>query len=403
MPLTLRSKQLLLGVTGGIAAYKAADLASQLGKRGATVTAVMTRAAQAFLTPLTLQTLTHRPVVTTLFAPETPEQIEHIDLARRADLVLIAPCTANILAKLAHGIADDPLTTICLATEAPLLIAPAMNTKMWEHAATRDNLRVLRDRGAHVVEPDAGDLACGDVGPGRLAALETILAAVEGLLTPPQDLAGLRVVVTAGPTRETIDPVRFISNRSSGKMGYALAEVAAARGAEVHLVSGPTQLPDPPGVHTIRVESAADMAAAVFAVAEGAAVFIGAAAVADFTPAAPAVDKVKKGTGGTTLELTMTTDILATLAAQRNGRMHVGFSMETSDVERHAREKLERKGLDLIVANDVTQAGAGFEHDTNVVTLLDRTGGRESLSLRSKHAVAEAVLNTVVRLRSGTA
>ncbi len=401
--MTLNGRQILLGVSGGIAAYKAADVASQLGKRGATVTAVMTRAACEFITPLTLQTLTRRPVVTTLFDASAPDEIEHIALARAADLVVIAPCTANVLAKLAHGIADDPLTTICLATEAPLLLAPAMNTKMWEHDATRANVATLRDRGASIVAPDEGELACGEVGPGRLATVDKILAAVERQLARPQDLAGAHVVVTAGPTREAIDPIRFISNYSSGKMGFALAEAAAARGARVTLVSGPTQLAAPAGVDTVRVETAAEMADAVFAAAGDAQVFIGAAAVADFTPVAPADQKIKKGESAPRLDLKPTTDILATLAQEGTGRLHVGFSMETDCVERYAREKLERKRLDLIVANDVTQDGAGFGHDTNAVMILDRQGREEHVALTSKRRVADAVLDAVVRMRPAAA
>ena len=397
----LNGRHILLGVTGGIAAYKAADLASQLGKRRATVTAVMTRAAQEFITPLTLQTLTHRPVVTTLFDPATPEAIEHIALARAADLVVIAPCTANVLAKLAHGIADDPLTTICLATEAPLLLAPAMNVTMWEHAATRENVATLQKRSVGFVEPDAGLLACGEEGPGRLAAVDTILEHIERALGVRRDLAGLQIVVTAGPTREPIDPIRFVSNRSTGKMGYALAEAAAARGADVTLVSGPTHLNAPAGVRTERVETAAEMADQVFAAMENGDVFIGAAAVSDFTPRATAEKKIKKAQAVPTLELERTTDILATLAAQGRGRTYVGFSMETDDVERHAQEKLQRKQLDLVVANDVTQPGAGFAHDTNAVVLYDRTGRTEHISLRHKRAVADAVLDAVVRLRNG--
>lgn len=399
MPLS--GRHIVLGVSGGIAAYKAADLASQLGKRRATVTAVMTRAAREFITPLTLQTLTRRPVVTTLFDPNTPNEIEHIALARAADLVAIAPCTANVLAKLAHGIADDPLTTICLATEAPLLVAPAMNVKMWEHAATQENVATLERRGTRIVAPDAGQLACGEVGPGRLATVDTILAAIDDVLGVRRDLAGLGVVVTAGPTREPIDPVRFVSNRSSGKMGYALAEAAAARGADVTLLAGPTALPDPPGLRTVHVETAEQMARAAFAAAEDADVFIGAAAVSDFAPAQVASQKIKKGAGRETIELAPTTDIITTLAARGDGRLHVGFSMETTDVERHAREKLERKLLDVIVANDVTQPGAGFAHDTNAVLILDRAGGAEHVPLCTKREVADRVLDVVVRLRAG--
>ena len=399
----LNGRHILLGVTGGIAAYKAADVASQLGKRRATVTAIMTAAAREFLAPLTLQTLTRRPVVTTLFDPTTPDEIEHIALARAADLFLVAPCTANVLAKLAQGIADDALTTICLATDAPLLLAPAMNTKMWVHPATQANITTLRERGAAFVEPEEGDLACGDVGPGRLAAVETILAAVETRLVGPQDFAGMHVVVTAGPTREALDPIRFITNHSSGKMGFALAEAAAARGARVSLISGPTALPDPTGVHTVCVESAADMAAAVFAVAKDAHVFIGAAAVADFTPVSSADQKIKKGESAPRLDLQPTTDILATLAHEHGGRVHVGFSMETEEVERHARDKLDRKHLDLIVANDVTQAGAGFGHDTNAVFMLDRIGHEQRVPVSSKRRVADAVLDAIVRLRTATA
>ena len=386
-----------LGVTGGIGAYKSVEVARLLQKRGHRVQAVMTREARRFVGPLTFEAITREPVITSAFSPGANANIEHIALASSIDLLLVAPATANSLAKFAHGIADDFLSALHLATRAPVLLAPAMNTNMWEHAATQANVATLRARGAHFVDPGAGYLACGWVGAGRLAEPDVIVAAADALLAQPGRLAGRRVLVTAGPTVEDIDPVRFIGNRSSGRMGFALARAAQARGAEVTLVAGPTELA-PPSVHeVVRTRSARDMHATVMARAGNMDAIIMAAAVADYTPADGAVAaKIEKG-GDLRLDLVRTVDILADLGRWRDGRdrpLLVGFAAQTGEVEAAARRKLTSKGVDLIVANDVLAPGSGFEVDTNQVTLVHHDGS-DVLPLMSKDDVAAAVMDRI--------
>jgi phosphopantothenoylcysteine decarboxylase/phosphopantothenate--cysteine ligase len=396
--------QIALGVTGGVAAYKAAELVRRLQQDGFEVQAVMTRAAQEFVAPLTFAALTGRKVITGLFGesgsgPANVESaIEHIAVAQRIDLLLVAPATADVLAKMAHGVADDFLTTLYLATTAPVVVAPAMNVNMWEHAATQENVRRLRERGVRVVEPDEGYLACGMTGAGRLASLEAIVAEVKKTLGAARDFEGETVLVTAGPTHEAIDPVRYLSNRSSGKMGYALAEAAARRGAQVILVSGPAALETPAGVRRVDVRTAEEMHRAVLEELPRTTVVIKAAAVADYRPAARQEKKVK-AKERITLELEPTADILADVARQKGDRILVGFAAETDHVVEYAREKLAGKNVDLIVANDVTAPGAGFDRDTNVVTLYARDGREQALERMAKRDVAQRVLDEVLRLR----
>lgn len=395
--MTLRDRSVVLGVSGGIAAYKSAELVRALRQRGARVRVVMTRGAQQFITPLTLQTLSGEPVSTDLFDLDQESQIGHIALADSADVLLVAPATANVVAKLAHGIADDLLTTIALATRARMVVAPAMNVHMYESAIVRENLARLRERGVRVVEPDAGELACGYEGQGRLPDVDVLLEELAAALAP-KDLAGETVLVTAGPTREYLDPVRFLSNRSSGRMGFAVARAAARRGARVVLVTGPAALPDPRSVEVVRVESAQEMAAAVDAHVSRASIVVAAAAVADYRPRRTARDKAAKVQGGMTLELETTRDIVAGIDRSRSDLIVVGFAAETGDPVAKARAKLARKGLDLIVANDVSAPGAGFDVETNVVTLIDRET-ETSLPLLDKDAVADAILERVAALR----
>ena len=399
----LQNKRIVLGVTGGIAAYKAAMVCSRLAQAGALVDVVLTEAAQKFITPLTFQALTHRPVYTDMFDIPAGENIPHISLADGADLLVIAPATAQTLAKLAHGLADNLLTAIALATPAPLVLAPAMETDMWRHPATQANIQTLQSWGATLVGPAAGYLASGARGPGRMVEPDEIVGAARVVLARAGDLAGRRVVVTAGGTREAIDPVRFISNHSSGKMGYALAEVARDRGATVTLITT-TTLPDPFGVEVIHLASAEEMKAAVLAATRQADVLVMAAAVADFRPATVAGQKIKKkaDTQGLTVALVRNPDILAEVAVQKargaGPQVTVGFAAETEDLLANAQEKLSRKKLDLIAANDVTARDAGFAVDTNRVTLLSAAGTVEELPLMSKVEVAEAILDRVVSL-----
>jgi phosphopantothenoylcysteine decarboxylase/phosphopantothenate--cysteine ligase len=394
----LDGKTVLLGMSGGIACYKACEVVRLLVARGARVPVVMTPGAQQFVTPLTLQTLSGHPVATDTFSLTQESEIGHIRLADGADAVLIAPATANVIGKLANGIGDDLLTTILLATRAPLLIAPAMNVHMWEHAAVQENLARLTARGARIVGPAIGSLACGYEGAGRLAEPEDVVAEVLRLLAP-QDLAGERVLVSAGPTQEAIDPVRYLSNRSSGKMGYALARVALRRGAEVTLVSGPTALPPPPGVKVVPVTSAREMARAIDTAYASATVVVMTAAVADYRPRHPLVRKLKKGPESLQIELERNPDILAGLATRKGRRILVGFAAETHAVAAEARRKLASKRLDLIVANDVTAPGAGFGSDTNLVRLLDAGGLDETLPLLPKEEVAARILDWVAAHR----
>jgi phosphopantothenoylcysteine decarboxylase / phosphopantothenate---cysteine ligase len=399
--------KIALGVTGGVAAYKAAELVRRLQQEKLDVQVVMTRSAQEFITPLTFAALTGQKVITEMFgaddaAPANVESaIEHIAVAQRIDLLLVAPATADILAHFAQGIAHDFLTTLYLATKAPVVVAPAMNVNMWDHPATQENLQKLRARGVHVVDPDEGYLACGMTGAGRLAATEAIVEKVRLVLGLRRDLEGQTVLVTAGATREDIDPVRFLTNRSSGKMGYALAEAAARRGAHVVLVSGPTDLAVPGGVDWVPVRSTENMRDAVRERSAKANVIIMAAAVADYRPAAAQSQKLKRGEAGITLDLEATPDILAEL-----GRDHaascilVGFAAETNALADNARSKLTRKGADMIVANDVTQEGAGFDTDTNIVTIFTRDGREIPLPKLTKFEVANRILDRVLELQA---
>lgn len=401
----MAEKTVILGVTGGIAAYKAAEVASRLVQAGHTVKVIMTEAATRFVAPLTFQTLTGQPVVVDMFAAPPVWNVAHVAYAAAADLVLIAPATADVLAKLAHGLADDMLTTTVLATRAPVLVAPAMNSSMYLNPAVQQNLAILRGRGFHMVEPETGRLACGTSGPGRLAAPEAIVAAAEELLRPACDLAGWRVVVTAGPTREALDPVRFLSNRSSGKMGYALAQVAAARGAAVTLISGPTALAVPPGVERVEVTTAAEMCAAVLEHFSGATALVMAAAVADWRPKAFSPEKIKKGEHKSLLlELERTPDILAAVAPRKKPeQLVIGFAAESSRLTENAWEKLLRKRLDFIVANDITRSDAGFASDTNEVKILWPDGRVEELPRAAKEEVAAAIWNRAVAARKDMA
>jgi phosphopantothenoylcysteine decarboxylase / phosphopantothenate---cysteine ligase len=398
--------KIALGVTGGVAAYKAAELVRRLQQEKLDVQVVMTRSAQEFITPLTFAALTGQKVITDMFsaagtaAPANVESaIEHIAVAQRIDLLLVGPATADILGKFANGIAEDFLSTLYLATKAPVIVAPAMNVNMWDHPATQRNLAILRERGVHVVDPDEGYLACGMVGSGRLAATETIAKKVCDVLGLRHDLAGQTILVTAGPTCEDIDPVRFLTNRSSGKMGYALAEAANRRGARVVLVSGPTDLKIPDGVDWVPVRATEEMQRAVRERASGANVVIMAAAISDYRPAARQDQKLKRGEVSFTLELEPTPDILAELGREKRGQILVGFAAETQSVAENARGKLARKGADMIVANDLTQEGAGFDTDTNIVTLYLRDGREIPLPKMTKLEVANQILDRVFELQ----
>jgi phosphopantothenoylcysteine decarboxylase/phosphopantothenate--cysteine ligase len=394
--------RITLGVTGGVAAYKAAELVRRLQQDAFSVQVVMTRGAREFITPLTFAALTGQKVVTDLFAQAGQEAnlesaIEHIAVAQRTDLLLVAPATADILAKFAHGVADDFLTTLYLASTAPVVIAPAMNVNMWNHAATQENVETLRARRVKIVNPDEGYLACGMTGAGRLAGQEAIVAAVHDALHAVRDLTHENVLVTAGPTRESIDPVRYLTNRSSGKMGYAVAETAAQRGAHVILVSGPTSLETPHGVERVDIQSADEMHRAVLQKIAGCSIAIFAAAVADYRPAAPSDQKMKRTQQSATMALEPTPDILASVARNKGDRFIVGFAAETEHVAENARKKLAAKNADLIVANDVTAEGAGFDNDTNIVTLFSRDGRDLPLPRMTKSEVAQRILDEVVR------
>ena len=397
--------KIALGVTGGVAAYKAAELVRRLQQERLDVQVVMTRAAREFITPLTLAAITGKKVITEMFGAEesgpanVESAIEHIAVAQRIDLLLVAPATADILAKFAHGIADDFLGTLYLATKAPVVVAPAMNVNMWEHSATQSNLAGLRARGVHVVEPDEGYLACGMTGAGRLAATDAIAQKVFDVLGLRQDLAGKTILVTAGPTREALDPVRFLTNRSSGKMGYALADAAVRRGAHVILISGPTDLKIPEAVDWVPVTTAEEMHVAVRHRAAEANIVIMAAAVADYRPSAAHGQKIKRGADSITLDLEPTPDILAELGREKSSRILVGFAAETDKLAERARAKLARKAADMIVANDVTQEGAGFDADTNIVTLFLRDGADIPLPKMSKFEVANRILDHALQIK----
>ena len=397
--MSLAGRELILGVTGSIAAYKAVYLLRELARLGASVTVCLSEHAREFVGPLTFRTLSGRAVLSNLFDPQSTDAVEHVALAERAHAVIVAPATANVLAKAAHGIADDFLTTLLLAARAPVLMVPAMDGGMWEHAAVTANVATLRRRGVTVLEPDTGALASGLSGKGRFPEVDEIVEALRRLLVPARDLTGEWLLVTAGPTREPIDPVRYISNRSSGKMGYGLATAALRRGAEVILVSGPTSLTPPAGATFVPVQTAEEMREAVLHHLERATIVIKAAAVADYRAKQTASTKIK-GKRDLTLELTPNADILAEVAARRPSAFIVGFAAETHDVAANAREKLERKGIDLLVANDVSQQGIGFDAEDNEVLLLDRWGGARPLPRMPKSDVADAILSHVLSLRT---
>ncbi len=396
--------RIVLGVTGGIAAYKAAELARQLVRNGHEITVVMTKGAEEFIRPLTFASLTGRKVITDLFSSASPDAtlssaVEHIGVAREHDLLLVAPATADVLAKFAHGLADDFLSTLYLAFDGPVVLAPAMNDRMWAHAAVRENVAVLRGRGHALVEPGDGYLACGTVGPGRLAEIEKIVAAVDDALRPRRtDLVGQTILITAGPTREPVDPVRYISNRSSGKMGYALAEAALARGARVLLVSGPVNLQPPAGAEVEQVQTAAEMRDAVFAHLFNATVVIKCAAVADFRPATPSAQKIKKHSADRMLELVPVPDILAELGDGPRNFILVGFAAETENLLDYARRKLEGKNCDMIVANRVGCDGSAFESESNEVLLVLRNGETIPVDRAPKRVVADHIFDQIVKL-----
>ncbi len=401
---------ILLGVTGCIGAYKAAEVLRGLQRAGAQVRVIMTKHATEFVRPLTFEALSGQPVIVGMFDRPDFATIEHISVARQADLLLVAPATANVIAKFAYGIADDFLSTVYLSNTNPVLLAPAMNVEMWSHPATQANLEILRRRGALIVEPGIGYQACGEVGVGRLAEPEDIVKRALEIIghrsTPnpdSRDFAGEHVMITAGPTVEDLDPVRYITNRSSGKMGYAMAEAARDRGARVTLVSGPVRLSPPPGVETVNVRSAREMYDAVLNRLSDVTVFIGCAAVADFRSAHPEAQKIKKqGRHTITIELEATEDIIGTVGSDqhRNGRTVVGFAAESHSLLQYAEAKLRAKGLDLIVANDISRTDAGFDVDDNAATIIRRDGSRVELPLRSKRDLADQVLNEIAKLKA---
>lgn len=391
----LKGKTVVLGVTGGIAAYKIANLASMLVKQHANVRVIMTQNATNFITPTTFETLTGKKCLVDTFDRNFEFQVEHVSLAKQADIFMIAPATANVIAKVAHGLADDMLTTTFLACRSPKYIVPAMNTQMYENPITKDNLNICRKYGMHVIEPASGYLACGDTGAGKMPEPETLFEYILQELACEKDLAGKKVLVTAGPTQEAIDPVRYITNHSTGKMGYAIARAAARRGAEVTLVSGPVDLKAPLGVRLVPVISAKDMFDAVTSISAEQDAIIKAAAVADYRPAVVGAEKTKKSDGNMNIELERTDDILAWLGAhRREGQVLCGFSMETQNMLENSRAKLAKKNVDMIVANSLRTAGAGFGTDTNLVTVITKDGAEE-LELMSKDQVAHELLNRI--------
>ncbi len=396
----LDGKTIVFGVTGGIAAYKSCEAVSRLKKLGATVCVIMTKNATEFVAPMTFETLSNQPCVVDTFARPERWEVEHVSLAKRADLFVIAPATANIMAKLAHGIADDMLSTTCLVTRAPMLIAPAMNTGMWENVATQENLKILQARGMHFVGPEGGYLACGDVGAGRMSEPAQIVERCVQLLTAARDMQDLRVLVTAGPTCENIDPVRFITNRSSGKMGYALAEAALRRGAQVTLVTGPVSFTPPQGAQVEPVRTTEDLLQRMLALAPEQDIVIQAAAPADYRAQQIAPQKLKKqGDGALTLTFVPTPDVAKAVGeGKHDGQILVGFAAETETAVENARKKLDSKHLDMIVANDVTQPGAGFDVDTNIATIITHQQA-ESLPIMTKKALADEILTRALALR----
>ena len=398
----LTGREIVLGVTGGIAAYKSAEIVSRLRHLGARVHVIMTRNATEFVSPLTFQTLSANPVVTDIFAAPEYWNVEHVALARLAEVFVIAPATANILAKMACGIADDMLSTTVLATKAPILAAPAMNTGMWTAAATQANISMLRERGVQFIGPDSGILACGDEGAGRMSEPEDIVAEIDRILNAPRDMSGLKVLITAGATRERLDPVRFLTNDSSGKMGFALAEAARDRGAEVTVVCGSVSVPVPHNTEIIRIESAENLLETMSEQAPLQDIIIQAAAVADYRPLCKADQKIKKKKGQEMiLTLVENPDVAREVGKMKKpGQTLVGFAAETNRVQENAKEKLDKKNLDLIVANDVTMAGAGFNTDTNIATLISKKGISE-YPLMSKRKLADIILDTVLEIRKG--
>ncbi len=396
--LMLADKCIIVGITGGIAAYKAPDLISMLVRAGADVHVIMTESAAEFITPLTLQTISRNPVLTRMFDPLGEWQVRHVSLADRADLIAVVPATANIIGKVCAGIADDMLSTTVMATKAPVLFCPAMNVHMYENQILQDNISKLRSKGYHFLEPASGRLACGYEGKGRLPDVSLIFEKIQNLISFDKDLEGQTFLITAGPTREYIDPVRYLSNGSTGKMGYALAEAARDRGARVVLVSGPVSIPVPGGVTHIPVVSARDMFDAVIEHYSGANVIIKSAAVSDYHPKVRLSTKLKKSRGDWTLELEQNPDILQHLGENKGDRILVGFAAETDNVLENAAKKVRAKNLDLIVANDVTQPGAGFGTDTNIVKILDRDGQVEELDMMSKKDAANRILDRIFKL-----
>ncbi len=394
----LSGKSVVLCVTGGIAAYKAADIISRLRKNGANVFVIMTKSATEFITPLTLEVLSGNRVVTDMFSRDFTWEVEHISLAKRADVFVIAPATANVIGKAAHGIADDMVTTTLMATKAPMVIAPAMNTGMYENPVVQENITTLQNRGVRFVQPASGRLACGDSGKGKLAEPETIVNEICAAAMK-QDLKGKTILVTAGPTREAIDPVRFISNHSTGKMGYAIAQNASMRGAKVILVSGPVSLETPYGVERIDVSSARDMHDTVISRLDKVDWVIKSAAVGDYRPKTTADEKIKKKDDDMSISLVRNPDILAEIGSKKqNHQLVCGFSMETQDLLNNSRAKLQKKNCDMLVANNLKTEGAGFAHDTNVATLLYRDGTHEPLSLMQKDDLANIVLDRLLKL-----
>ena len=398
---SLDGKEALLGVTGGIAAYKAVDLVSRLVKLGASVNVIMTRNATKLVAPLTFQTISRNPVAVDMFTDDADWRPGHISLADRADILVIAPATANVIAKLAHGIADDMLSTTALAVRCPILIAPAMNCHMYENPIFQRNVEILREHGFIFVEPEYGQLACGYEGKGRLADTEKIIQSIQSLISKPKDFAGRTVLVTAGPTREPLDPIRFITNRSSGKMGYAVAEAAVSRGADVVLVSGPTALSAPAGVELVSVETTGQMRDEVLKHASQADVVIMAGAPSDYRPKSVSPQKIKKEHGELTLDLERNPDVSAELGQlKRNGQILVAFSMDTENLLENARKKRKKKNAELIVANDVSQEGAGFGTDTNIVWIINSSGEEKKLPLMPKRELADAILDEVIHTES---
>ena len=394
----LKNRRVVLGITGGIAAYKAADLARCLIRKGAQVKVVMTENSKEFITPLTMQTLSGNPVYSDLFSLLERSEIGHIALAEYADIVIVAPATANVIGKVAAGLADDLLTTTIMATKAPVLFCPAMNTNMYANEIVKSNIVKLAYEGYYFVEPASGELACGAWGSGRLAEIDDIIEEAESILTR-KDLQGEKILVTAGPTREPFDPVRFISNYSSGKMGYAIAAMGQRRGAEVTLVSGPCSIPAPPGVKFVNVGSAVEMRSAVMENMANSTIIIKAAAVADYRPARASSSKIKKKKGPLSIDLERNPDIIGEVGKSKGDRVLIGFAMETENLVENARGKLVAKNMDLIVANDLSRADAGFQADTNLVKIIDRQGKVEELPLMEKTEVANRILDRALKLR----